>query len=337
MSRPRLSICIATFNRARFIGQTLDSLIAQLTDEVEIVVLDGASTDSTEQVMREYAARCAQLRYIRGDTNNGIDRDFDRVVELASGEYCWLMSDDDLLNSGIVATVLRAIARQYSLIVVNAEVRSRDLSELLEERRLRFDADRVYAPNEMDRLFADAGAYLTFIGAVVIRREIWLERERAAYFGSLFIHVGVIFQRQLPADALVIAQPGIAIRYGQAMWKPQAFEIWMFKWPGLIRSLGGLSDELKNRLFPQEAWMDLKRLFFYRAKGAYTVNEYHRWISSRQAPRRKRLAARLIALLPGPLANGLAMLYLTFTYRDNLMLRTDARSSRYHFRNWFKV
>ena len=51
MKSPLLSICIATYNRADFIGETLDSIIRQLTDEVEIVVVDGASTDATRTEM----------------------------------------------------------------------------------------------------------------------------------------------------------------------------------------------------------------------------------------------------------------------------------------------
>ena len=41
MTQPLLSICIATYNRARFIGETLDSIIPQVTPAVEIVIVDG--------------------------------------------------------------------------------------------------------------------------------------------------------------------------------------------------------------------------------------------------------------------------------------------------------
>jgi abequosyltransferase len=80
-----LSICIATFNRAKFIGETLDSLLPQLCRGVELVILDGGSSDQTEQIVGDYAARSPRIRYIRQTTNNGVDRDFDRAVELASG------------------------------------------------------------------------------------------------------------------------------------------------------------------------------------------------------------------------------------------------------------
>ena len=52
----RLSICMATLNRAAFIGVMIDSILSQMTEEVELVIVDGASTDGTDQVV---AARFA--------------------------------------------------------------------------------------------------------------------------------------------------------------------------------------------------------------------------------------------------------------------------------------
>ena len=82
----KLSVCIATFNRARYIGETLDSILAQATDDVEVVVLDGGSTDGTRDVVEEFARRHPRLRYVRQETNHGVDRDFDTAVHLATGE-----------------------------------------------------------------------------------------------------------------------------------------------------------------------------------------------------------------------------------------------------------
>ena len=61
----RLAICIATLNRGAFIGETLESIIRQATDEVEIVVVDGASTDNTEEVVRGFQQRWPRLNYLR--------------------------------------------------------------------------------------------------------------------------------------------------------------------------------------------------------------------------------------------------------------------------------
>ena len=109
MNQIKISICIATRNRGAFIAETLGSIIAQATDQVEIVVLDGASTDDTGEVVRQYQERFPRLRYVRQEMNMGVDRDFATAVDLAIGEYCWLFSDDDLLKPGAIQAVLDAI------------------------------------------------------------------------------------------------------------------------------------------------------------------------------------------------------------------------------------
>jgi glycosyltransferase involved in cell wall biosynthesis len=331
----KLSICIATFNRAKFIGATLETLISQIGEDVEIVILDGGSTDGTQEVVQRYG-HCAQLRYCRQETNNGVDRDFDRAVSLALGEYCWLMSDDDLVKAGAITRILESLRHLPSLVIVNAEVRNHNFSILLEGRRLPFDSDRIYRPDQLDQLFVDTGLYLTFIGCVVIKRQLWIGRPKETYFGSQFIHMGVIFQAMLPHDALVIASVLITIRYGNASWKAREFEIWMFRWPTLVWSLPGLSESAQDSVCPRDSWRRLKTLLLYRAKGAYSRREFRLWLRPRLSFLRG-LAPRMIAILPGVLINAAAIAYYKQDQRTAAMTLSDLKNSRYYYRNWMRA
>lgn len=335
----KLSICITTFNRAAFIGATLESVLVQATDECEVVVLDGGSTDQTEQVISEYVRRFHRLRYIRQDRNNGFDRDCDRVVELARGEYCWLMTDDDLLKPGAIAAVLRALRPDLSLIVINTEARDFDTKKVLQSRWLDVESDRVYGPEEMDRLVLDTGDSLRFIGCIVIRRAIWVAREKKEYFGSLFIHLGVIFQDRLPGGALVIAEPLIVYRMGNThTYSPKMFETFAISLPSVVWALP-LSEVAKNKIHLEQPWRSLQELLFYRAVGAYSLSEYRQWIRPRLRSRLEAVTPAFTAIIPGSLINIIFVLYYALTRRrfkgvwePALMLQV-LEGSRFHIRN----
>jgi abequosyltransferase len=327
-----LSICIATLNRGKFIGATLDSIICQATEQVEIVVLDGASTDNTEEVIRTYQQKVPRLRYFRQSANMGIDHDFAEAVSLAQGEYCWLFSDDDLLNPGAIQAVLNAIEGHYSLIIANAEVRNADLSKLLMPRALQLTANRIYKSTEHDRFIADVGSYLTFIGCVIIKRQLWNAREKKKYFGSYFIHAGVIFQSPLPEDSLAIAAPLIRIRYGNAMWLGKYFEVWMFRWPNLIWSFADYPDSVKLQLCRKEPWRRVRTLLVFRAKGFYTLSRYFEWLEPRLESVWTRAVSKAIAILPGRVANLLGVAYFFAFYHrpDRPLVLVDLRNSPFY-------
>jgi abequosyltransferase len=303
---PALSICIATYNRCAYIAQTLTAILDQLPQDVEVLVVDGASPDDTAQIVEPFARGSAAVRYFRESSNSGVDRDFDKAVCYARGDYCWLMSDDDLLVPGAVARVLALLEPSLDLLVVNARICNADLSVELSPRYLAITSDRYYGAESVDAFLGEVGDYLSFIGGVVIRRERWLERVRERYFGSLFIHVGVIFQAPL-SHVRILAEPLIVIRYGNAMWTNRGFEIWMFKWPSLIWSFGVASDAAKTRVVVREPWRQWRRLAFYRAIGAYSYADYRRFFAEKGWL--LALLPLVISLLPAVAVNGLTAFY----------------------------
>lgn len=335
MPTPRLSICIATRNRGDCIGETLRSIAAQDNGQIEVVVLDGASTDDTPAVVQALQRDLPYLRYSRKEKNGGVDRDYDEAVGLASGDYCWLMSDDDLLMPGAISTIFAAMNAGHCLVVVNSEVRNTDMSELLDANRLQWSSDRSYEASEFKRLFLETSAYLTYIGAVVIRRDLWSSRERSAYYGSYFIHVGVIFQSPLPGSAFVVSTPLVSVRFGNTQWRPREFEIRMVRWTELVWSFEGVGLGEPAPQYPKEPWHSLKSLFFYRAKGTYGLDQYRLWVRPRSSGPWQRLKAWFIAVFPGPLANLAGLIYCSRDYRDSNIHFLDMKASRFYFRNWF--
>ncbi len=313
-----LSICIATYNRAKYIGETLDSILVQMRPNIELVVVDGDSPDNTPEVMAQYVSRYPGIRYYREPENSGIDKDYDKAVGYAVGEYCWLMTDDDLLNPNAIGRVLDALKNSPELVVVNAEVRNANLTGVLQNRRWSIQEDKQYETGQEATAFREAGNYLSFIGAVVICRAGWIKRDRATYYGTLFIHFGVIFQHEPIKSIYAIADPLIVIRYGNAMWTSRGFEIWMFKWPQLVWSFNDFSEDDKKIICPLEPWRNSRQLIFLRATGAYSSTEFQKYISS-HLHKVAWLRAYLIAIFPAALANVIYTVHFIYTNRADHM------------------
>lgn len=309
---PLLSICIPTFNRDDQIGSTLDSLIGQMTPQVEVVIVDSSSADVTEAVVKGYQKRSQSIRYIRLPTASGVDRDMDAGVREARGRFCWLMSDDDLVAPGAVDRLFRLCNEGHDLIVANAEIRDFSMVRVLKERCLDLDADRVYPPEAWDSFFASTVNHMSFMPSVIIKRSVWLERDRESYFDSEFLHVGVVFQAPLEGTVLVCAEPLLSIRHGNWNWIQRYVTIWLFQWSDLLWSLPSISDAAKRRIVPRGGWRELRHLAFYRGLGGLTEQVLSEYRATRRVSAAQRAAISLINAVPVPVMNSMAARYYTW-------------------------
>lgn len=310
-SRPILSICIATFNRAALLRQTLDSVLSQVTRECEVIVSDNASTDGTEHVVLDYKSRFRCIRYFKQEKNLGLDRNFDSAVRRARGEYCWCFSDDDLMKPGAIKAILKVLSDRVSLVIVNAEIRNHDMSKLYTDRWVDLSADRIYNSEEMDRLLCDICAIVAFIGSFVIHRDIWLSRKVDHYYGSLFVHVGAIFQKRLPGMAVFLAEPYVSYRSGNVhSFSPKMFETFVISFPSVVCTLD-LSESTKTKIGGSRPWTSLPQLLFRRGMGHYSLNEYRRLVRPRLHSFREAIAPLIVAILPGLFVNTILILHVS--------------------------
>lgn len=95
MSEPLVSVVIPTFNRARPVVQTLDSVVAQTYPHWEAVVVDDGSTDDTARVIAERYGVDPRVRYVY-QKNAGVSAARNRGLEVAAGDYIALLDSDDV-------------------------------------------------------------------------------------------------------------------------------------------------------------------------------------------------------------------------------------------------
>jgi abequosyltransferase len=184
-----------------FVGQALDSILPQMTDEVEIVVYDGGSTDSTASLMESYVSNSANLHYHRGAKRGGIDADLVKCVSFAQGEYCWLFSGDDVMRPKAIHKVLEWIERNHDVYICKHTICSKNMDVYHEHPVLKPDkafVTNLNNPDERNEWFERAvtsEAFFSFISGLVVRREKWLSGQLPDEFNrSCWGHVARLFE-----------------------------------------------------------------------------------------------------------------------------------------------
>lgn len=95
-NKPLVSVLIGSFNREKLIPRCLDSILNQTYENIEIIVVDDASSDNTISVLENYVNNYPnQIQFIRNETNKGIAYNSNLAFSLSLGEYIALIGDDD--------------------------------------------------------------------------------------------------------------------------------------------------------------------------------------------------------------------------------------------------
>ena len=269
----KISICIATFNRCEYLYQTLNCIYGQINKEVEIIIVDGASSDGTESMVKIFTAKNDSIHYFKETVNSGVDKDFDKAVNYASGEYCWLFSDDDFIHPEAISYILKLLNFKYDLLILNSSVHTKDMRNIISDKVIneKFNLEFI---KEADRFFEKFGNYMSFIGSIIVNRSYWLSRERDSYHGSEFAHLGVLFQSPPIEKIIFVAKPLIIIRYGNSQWANRGFEVWLRQWPDLVMKLNGVSSKSRENVSNKKFLGLIKFCILYRAMGIYNIIKY---------------------------------------------------------------
>jgi abequosyltransferase len=207
----KLSICIPTYNRGAYLGETLESIISQATDEVEIVVSDNASSDNTKDIIRKYSAIFPRLVYIREEVNHGADANYMNVVAHASGEYCWLFGSDDAMREGSLKDILAVLKIGPAVLLSNRmecdiNLRPFQIREWLvvSESQIAYDFS---TDNDVAQYFESVkslGGVFSYLSSIVVKRELWNAIPMDNQFmGSAYSHVYKILSVLLQGGRLL--------------------------------------------------------------------------------------------------------------------------------------
>ena len=107
---PLVSICIPTYNGAKYIVKCIESVLAQTYHNFEVIINDDASSDDTALVVKSYVQRDNRIKFFQNDINKGLVDNWNITLSLSSGEYIkWLFQDDWMAPNALEEFVLAAM------------------------------------------------------------------------------------------------------------------------------------------------------------------------------------------------------------------------------------
>ncbi|MDR3639323.1 MAG: glycosyltransferase [Isosphaeraceae bacterium] len=106
---PTLSVCLPTYNRARYLRESLPSVLNQTYEDFELIIGDNCSTDQTEQIVREYARTDNRIIYLRHDANIGAMKNGFALLNAARSKYIACFHDDDVMMPGHLASSVKVL------------------------------------------------------------------------------------------------------------------------------------------------------------------------------------------------------------------------------------
>lgn len=123
---PTVSIGMPVYNGEPFISEALDSLLAQTFTDFELIISDNASTDETEAICRNYAAKDKRIRYLKQLENRGASANFQLVLHEAVGEYFIWAAADDLQSKDFLEIQIESLKKHNEIVLITTDVQNID-------------------------------------------------------------------------------------------------------------------------------------------------------------------------------------------------------------------
>lgn len=205
-----LSICIPTYNRGRYLPETIESLLPQLGSDVELLVYDTGSTDGTQDLMKRYVQRFPEIRFFSLDTKRGFDETLLLLFEQSRGEYILYFGSDDILKERAIDVVRRRIlgsSERPALVFLNHEIIDNE-GNLLIPFHLGRKKDRDFRNGRS--CIPWLNLHLGYISACIFRREQTLPiADARAFIGSMWMGMYL--------NLASLSKGGPALYVGQSM------------------------------------------------------------------------------------------------------------------------
>lgn len=117
MIDPYVSIGVPVYNGAKYIGETIESILSQSYDNFELIISDNASTDGSSRICSSYAEKDKRIRYFQNKVNLGAAYNYNSVFKLSKGKYFKWAAHDDLISNNYIEKCIEIMENDPSIVI----------------------------------------------------------------------------------------------------------------------------------------------------------------------------------------------------------------------------
>jgi glycosyltransferase involved in cell wall biosynthesis len=304
MSAPRVSVLMPAYNHERFVTQAVESVWGQSAGDVELIVIDDGSTDSTPEVLKRLAARSPIPMSVEVQANAGISSTLNRALAKARGEWICVLASDDFYAADFVRRHLE-VAGEHGRqdVVQHCDAFLVEHDDLV-TGTIGAVSDQAPLEGQAFELLATAGGWLLPCSMFLPRALL----ESVGGFDPKMVAEDYDLQLRLAriAEFRFIDEPLVDSRYTPGSLGKQP---WRFG-DSIIASLLKHSDALGDRLpeVLRDRCLRISRSCFEYGRPGYGLRWAGRALGhARGAARKWKTAGDLAAIIPTSLARFAAM------------------------------
>lgn len=271
---PLISACIPTYNSAQYIRHAIDSILQQSYDKFELIVVDNASTDNTEEIVRSY--HDSRIFYFKNESNIGYPGNVNRAIGHAKGDFITIVcADDYLVDNDVLKRWASEIVKHPECVAIHSAYTHPEFAgsgaTMSANSSLAYSILNVglnSSEEVFSRFFSGSGFFgwgWCFSGEVVSKHNIRFKERLTMAPDTLFwlelASKGPVFEtpNTVPAYAFVIHGNSLGTQLFKDFWNNVVLELTRFE------------DELSPIVSSSFSPSFFER--YRQEKGRYTANE----------------------------------------------------------------
>lgn len=204
--QPLVSVIMPAYNSEKYIGKSIESVLAQDYEKFELIIVDDGSKDGTKSIVEQYAKNDIRIKLLE-QANQGVSAARNKGLDTATGEYVAFLDSDDLWDADNLSVMVQATECTKSGLVCAS-------MDIINADGTRQKANTAYKDGELMDFVTNNNEIRFFwgVGSVIIRRDI-LEKYHIRFDRGIAIMEDIGFYIKIFAVTNLKAVPRVMAHY----------------------------------------------------------------------------------------------------------------------------